>query len=271
MSAVTRPKGSLPARVYWVRRLLVLAVAFGLVFGIARLLGGGGGDGDPAVAVPAAASASPTTSGPTTTAEAMATPSEQVTAAQEPGTKQAGKRHGRKRHQPTVAATPLAVPTGPCEDSDVQVTPAVRPPAYAGQDVRITLRLSTYASPACTWKVSPRSVVVKVSSGDDRIWTTQDCPAALEKQSVVLRSDHVTRTYLTWHGQRSDDDCSRTTPWAMPGYYHVKAAALGADPVDVQFRLRPPPRPTITPTPTPTPEKSRKSDRPTDEPTAGQT
>ncbi len=45
MRSMARPRGPLPARVYWVRRVLVLGVALALVFGIARLLGG---TGDPA-------------------------------------------------------------------------------------------------------------------------------------------------------------------------------------------------------------------------------
>src|SRR5437764_9106183 len=47
MTGVARPRGPLPARVYWTRRLLLVAVAFALVFGLAHLLGGStsGGNG----------------------------------------------------------------------------------------------------------------------------------------------------------------------------------------------------------------------------------
>ena len=41
MSAVTRPRGPLPARVYWTRRILVPSVALLLVLGIGKALGGG--------------------------------------------------------------------------------------------------------------------------------------------------------------------------------------------------------------------------------------
>ena len=43
-----------------------------------------------------------------------------------------------------------------------------------------------------------------------------------------------------WNGQRSDSDCTRSTAWAEPGFYHVVAASFGADPVDVQFELKSP-------------------------------
>jgi hypothetical protein len=148
---------------------------------------------------------------------------------------------------------PPVEPSGPCQDSDVQVAPAVPDPAYAGRPVRFTLKLTSIQTPACTWEVSAKSVVLKVTSGDDRIWTTQDCPGAVERRSVVVRQGRVTRAHVTWKGQRSDSACSHSTPWAEPGYYHAEAAAFGSDPVDEQFHLFPPPRPTITPTPSPSP------------------
>ena len=61
MSTVTRPRGPLPRRVYWVRRLLVLGIALALVFGIGRLLGGGPAQDDDPSAQPAAATASSAT------------------------------------------------------------------------------------------------------------------------------------------------------------------------------------------------------------------
>jgi len=156
---------------------------------------------------------------------------------------------GPKKVKTVKVKTPLAVPTGPCADSDVRVTPAVKGPAYAGRNVTITLRLTTVESPACTWEVSPQSVVVQLTSGSDRIWSTQDCPTGIDSGSVVVRKDHVTAVGVTWSGQWSDDDCSRATLWAQPGYYHAKAAALGAEPEEAQFQLLTPPRPTITPKP----------------------
>ena len=227
------PRGPLPARVYWTRRLFLLGVLVALVVGVARLLGGG--------ADPGAASARPA---PSPTGSPSPTPS---------GTESAAPAGAAPTTNPSQAAVPPAEPSGPCQDSDVQVAPAVRDPAYAGRRVRFTLELTSLRTPACTWEVSAKSVVLKVTSGDDRIWTTQDCPGAVEHRSVVVRQGRVTRAHVTWKGQRSDSACSNSTPWAEPGYYHAEAAAFGSDPVDEQFHLLPPPRPTITPTPSPSP------------------
>ncbi len=47
---------------------------------------------------------------------------------------------------------------------------------------------------------------------------------------------------VVWNGKRSDDECSRLTDWALPGWYHVAAAALAGEPSDAQFELEQPRR-----------------------------
>jgi len=132
------------------------------------------------------------------------------------------------------------------------VTPSVRGAAYAGKPVVFAMTLTTKVSPACDWDVTAESLVVRITSGSDRVWSTQDCFGAVPRQSVVVRKDHPVSVTVAWNGQRSDAECTRTTAWVEPGYYHVVAAAFGADPTDVQFPLLAPPRPTITATPKPT-------------------
>lgn len=252
--SVSRPRGPLPARVYWVRRLLVLGVACALVFGIGRVLDGGPGDSVDPSAQPAAATASES--------EAAASPTAVSTADAQAAEETTRSKPAKER---TRVRVPLALPTGPCQDSDVRVVPSLEENAYAGGDVRLTLRLTTFASPACNWEVSADSLAVKLSSGDDRIWSSQDCPTAVPEEPVVLRNRKVTFVDVTWSGRRSDSDCSRTTQWAEPGYYYVSAAALGSEPESQQFQLLPPAPVTITPTPTPRSKASEKGQETADE------
>ncbi len=221
-----------------------------MVFGVARLLDSSPAPTDNPTAQPAAATVGSPTAGETS-AGATTTPQ-----AQPAGGEQVAKKG--KKSRPTRTKTPLAVPTGPCSDSDVKVSPSVEGDPIAGLDVTFALTLTTLESPACTWTVSPDTVVLKLTSGSDRIWSTQDCPAAVSRQDVVVRKDHATTVRVTWSGQRSDVDCSRTTQWAQPGYYFATAAALGAEPESRQFQLLSPPRPTITPTPTVKPKKGKR-------------
>lgn len=254
--APVRPRGPLPARVYWVRRLIVLGVAVLLVVGLVRLFGGSGdaGSGEQAKA----ANASTKTSVDPTTAPTAAptdVPAEGTTPAQ-------GRRKRGKPVAPVAPVEPvLAEPTGVCESSDVVVTPVV-PGAVAGTDVPITLNLRTVATPACTWSITPDTLTVTITSGSDPIWSSRQCPVAIPVQEVVVRQAVDAPVTLVWkEAKRSDDDCSAFAGWAGVGYYHVQAAALGGEPTDVQFELTRPVSAVITQTVTPKPQKADKPKR----------
>ena len=244
MSSVTRPRGPLGPRVYWTRRLLVFALAFGLVYGIAHLLGGGSdgksGTGDTAAPVGAdATSSSPTTSSPTASTTHLPT----------------GKKPAKTNTPP-----PLAQPDGPCSDDEVVVTPVLSSPV-AGSPVAIGLEISSIDSAACTFRVSSSTIVVKLVSGDDFIWSSQECPKSVPAVDVVARSSLPAKVNVYWSGRRSDEGCSTTTGWARAGWYHAIAAALGGEPTDVQFELALPIGETVTKTASPTQDPS---DKPTD-------
>lgn len=231
MSAVTRPRGPLPPRVYWIRRAVVLAVAFVLVLAIGRLLGSGS-DGRSDEDDSAAAA-----SGEQTTRVTDGTPKAQPT------------RTGKKKQRV------LAQPDGPCDAADITVEPLIE---RAANDGSVPIRLAlTGKDAACTWTATEKSVVVRISSGNDAIWSSQQCPTLAERD-VVVRSAARTVITMTWNGRRSDEKCSHTAGWARPGYYHVTAAALGGEPSDVQFRLTRPPAVRVTVTPTPKQKSSTK-------------
>lgn len=225
-------RGPLPARVYWFRRLLVLGTAFALVFGIGRLLVGG----------------SDASSGEDTAAQVAADTAPTTTAASTPASTPAKSKHRTSTPDPTPA---LAAPEGECNDTDIAVTPKVTN-AVAGRDVMVVLQLRTLESAACTWQVSPDSLAVKITSGKDDIWSSRECPRAIPTRSVVVRKAVTTNVGVVWSSRRSDESCSRFTDWALPGWYHVTAAALGGEPSDLQFQLGTPTAATITKTAKPT-------------------
>lgn len=227
-----------PARVFWFRRVSVLAIAFLLVFGIARLFNG----------------SSDATSGPDATQAAGSPTAVPTTTPATPGKQKNKKKHKRK---PTPSTSPLAMPSGPCAPADVVITPEVRNP-IAGSDVIIALTLQTVNTPACTFDVSSRSVTVKLTSGRDDIWSSRECPGVIPVLPTTVRKDVITNIDLTWNAKRSDDDCTKFTDWAMPGWYHVRSAALGGEPVDVQFELVAPTTPTVTQTAEPEKPRAKK-------------
>jgi hypothetical protein len=221
---------------------MVLGTAVLLVFGIARVLAAGSDASSPPEAREQASNvaAAATTTLPVPTASPTAT--------------KPSRASGKK------TTTPLAQPEGTCEDEDVAVTPSVKNPV-AGRDVRIVLELRTIESAACTWEVSPESLSLKITSGDDEIWTSRECPRVIETQEVTIRRDHTTKVDLAWNGRRSDEECSKLTTWALPGWYHVAAAALAGEPSDVQFELERPEREQVTKTVEPKPTDEKSADR----------
>ncbi len=232
MGTVRHPRGRLPRRVYWIRRGVVLLVAFALVFGIGKLLGGNGQDpqgGIEASTISAQEqkSSSGASMGPV-----------------------APSRIPRAK----AKAVPLLPPSGECRDDDVSVIPSV-PQAWGARPIVIRLGLQGL-QPACTFKVSPESLVVKITSGSDRIWSSQDCPTSIPESDVVVRSGVPTNVDVTWNGRRSDTGCPSQLDWAGPGFYHVYAAAMGSTPTDLQFEITRAPTKTITKTARPKPSQS---------------
>ena len=240
----TRRRRRLPQRVYWFRRTIVLVVAAVLVLGFGKLLGGLGSDQTPAKANTVAST-------PSASASGSATPAPMGPAVPSTATGASGG--------------PLPSPSGPCAANEVSVAPSV-PVAQAGRPIVILLQLQG-TQPACTFAVSPQSLVLKVTSGTDRIWSSQDCPSAIPRANVVVRSGTPAAVPVTWNGRRSDTGCTSASSWAMPGAYHLLAAAIGSAPTDVQFEVTYPKRGIVTKTAKPRP-KASASARPTPTSTA---
>lgn len=215
---------------------MLVGIALVLVAGFARILGGSSDASDDG-------SGKATTAGAPTTTSPSDTPTTPV------------KKKRKKKQTPT--APPLAEPTGVCESGDIVATPVV-PEAQGGGDVAITLNLRTLQTPACTWTVSPETLTVSITSGDDDIWSSRECPAAVPAQDVVVRQAVDAPIAIVWNAKRSDEDCSAFTDWAGLGFYHVEAAALGGEPTDIQFELVRPASAVITKTVTPKPEPTGK-------------
>ncbi len=246
MSALTRPRGPLPARTYWTRRILVVGSALALVVGLGMMLtrssdgSGGGGAVTPV-------SADESSSG--------------TAAASDPGTDESTKAaQDKKKNKKKKKKPALPQPSGPCLDADVDVTPVVKD-AVAGDDVALRFRIETKLSPACTWQSSPQTLTLKITSGKDLIWTSQQCPKAVPTEDFVLRREKASWLKVTWSAKRSDEECSRLTDWALPGWYHIAVAPLGGEPEDLQFKLSRPERPVVTAAPEPEPTKPKKKDK----------
>lgn len=255
MSSLTTPRGPLPTRVYWFRRVMVLAIVFLVVFGSARLLAGSGDEKSGESAAQVSAERAPGTG---STDERTDTDEQ---AENPPAAKQTKKAKPKKKPKPTPP--PLPEPTGVCANDDIVVTPKVVK-KRTGPNVRIRLVLRG-AEDACTWQVSPSTVTVKIDSGNrdnpDDIWQSRHCPQVIPTKDVTVYAATDTVVPIVWNGRRSDSDCSDTTDWAKLGWYHIKAAAYAGEPTDKQFELTRPTPVTVVKTVEPKPKNQGKKNK----------
>ena len=244
----------MPRRVYWVRRLVVLvvlAVVAGVGYSVVdALVGAWSRAGERQVATPTSAEAA-LGSGPSTSSTAASpTPS--------PMTDQ--------RSRTRKARGALPEPDGVCADSDVLVAPRV-PGARLNEPIRIVLEVSTRSTPACTWDVSAESVFLKVlrrAEPEEVVWSSQQCPGLMPTAEVVARQQQAAEVVVSWSGQKSDPECSRTAGWVNAGPFRAVSVARGAvTPLEDDFRVAGA-APQIVVEPSPEPEPT---DEPTDEPT----
>jgi hypothetical protein len=242
MPAMTR--GPLPPSVYWRRRLIVITVVLVIVAVALEVFGHGGG----------------TTPRATPTANLTHPPSSPAASSPDPtaGSTTGSTPTDTATPSPTPSPTPTAPPTpsGPCAASDVLVVPSVTT-AAAGTPVPIVLTLQTAKAPACTWRVSRKTVQVKVTSASGAaVWSTVQCPKAVPASEVVVYRDTPTTVQVDWSARRADDVCSTHTAWSRPGDYQVTAVALGGEPARAAFTLGQPgsvspAAPSTSPTATP--------------------
>ena len=151
-------------------------------------------------------------------------------------------------------APDLAEPDGECRAEDVVVSPVVDD-AVAGEPVTITLRLRTLSSPACTWSLSARHLALKVTDGGDELWSSRECPGAVEQKDVVVRRQVVSTATVSWNARRSEPGCPGDPRWVLPGTYDVYAATLGGEPVASSFELEKPEPETVVVPPKTNPAK----------------
>ncbi len=190
-----RPVGPEPAQTYWLRRAVLAAAVLLVVVLLAQLLGGGGDDDRLATDRPEAAASS--------------TPSPLPT----PGTSAS----------PDPSATPTAgASAAPCDDTALRVEAGSADESYAvGEQPRLQLTVTNGGTTACSRDLGQAAVELQVVSGDDRIWSSDDCAPGGEAELTVLQPGQAEQSTVTWPGTRSLPGCQGDDEPADAGTYRV--------------------------------------------------
>jgi len=179
------PVGPLPASTYWRRRGVLLLAFVGLLLLLRSCAGGG----------PAHKSAAKTA--PSPSAPAAPSPTQPV-------------------------SPPTAVPV--CADTALTVKTATDADTYPlGAAPKITLTVANTSSATCRRDLGSGAIELLVFSGDDRVWSSDDCNASKAAAVTTLRPAGTQAVVKTWPGTRSQPGCSGSKAQAKPGTYRVVA------------------------------------------------
>lgn len=188
-----QPVGPLPASTYWRRRVVLGVAALGVLLIVAKACGGGAAT----KAAQIGRAASPT-------------PSRAVSAAPSPVVA-----------PPPASASPAPLQT--CPDVVLEVTTQSDAEAYrSGATPRFTLTVRNTGTVACLRALGPAAVELRVFSGEDRIWSSDDCSTSKEQGVQTLPAGAARATTILWSGKRSKPGCQSGST-AQPGTYRVSA------------------------------------------------
>jgi hypothetical protein len=208
---VWHPVGELPARVYWRRRLVALAVLLAVLGGVAwlavaLLTGRDGGD----------AAASGDTGPVPTPALERVVPSLTAVATPEPPA-------GTEVVVDPAATTPGPVAGGPCTDEMLGLE--VRAPAGAAVGSKPTFELAVAnlsAVPCVRALDKGLQEIVMFDGAGNRVWGSNDCFPEASSDARTLAPGEVVVLPLVWGGLSSEPTCTAPRAAPAPGGYVLR-------------------------------------------------
>lgn len=202
MSALMHPVGPRPARVYWRRRIVLLALLATVGIILANVLGGRG------------------------TAQAAQDPAGGAAAEQTPAP------------QTSESAESSTGPVA-CGEGSLSIALTADQHAYAaGANPVFTVTLTNTSDASCVVDAGEASRGILITSGTDRIWSSLDCPATENaKRTLLLPAGGRDESVVTWTRIRSAEGCADGLPTPKPGTYQAVASVAGVSSTAAVFQL----------------------------------
>jgi hypothetical protein len=236
MSGLLRPVGPEAPQTYWARRGLIVGAT--MVLAVAVLLIIGGADIGSALR----SNPSPSTAG--FTVPSSVSPSSMPTAARTqwavipsvPTLSASSDLQGTTRTASTKKppeGRPIDCPAG-----ELRPTLTGKQRVALQRPTTFQLSLINGSDKTCIARVTRKNFELRISSGNDRIWSTADCRSIIKPISHELGSEHAVAWSLTWNGKRSKSDCRSAREALRPGTYVVTAQLEGAEPVQLRMLVR---------------------------------
>jgi hypothetical protein len=234
MIGLVHPVGPETAGTYWTRRGFVIGATVVLAIALVLTIGGtsSGSAAQASPSTPASAYPVPSATSPNSLQTAPPTPSvvdfsstSAATASPQPT---ASKKKKKKKGHPKPVA---------CAARDLRPTLTGRIRLAPKQRTRFQLSLINGSGRTCTARVTRKNFELKISSGKGQLWSTRDCPSAINTISRKLGSEHAVAWSLTWNGKRSKANCKSARQVPKPGRYAATARLDGAEPVKLRMTI----------------------------------
>jgi hypothetical protein len=162
-------------------------------------------------------------------------PSESATAQPSNNPKAKAKASAKPSPSPKVTAKPGPVA---CPADQMRVTLNGKQHLKVKKRTVFQLSLINGSGQTCIASVTAKNFELKIYSGTDRIWSTNDCSTAIKPITKKLPAERVVEWSLAWNGRRSRDDCKNRPETPRAGTYFATAQLDGAKPVQLRMILR---------------------------------
>jgi hypothetical protein len=102
------------------------------------------------------------------------------------------------------------------------VTATTNAKSYAGAERPVlVLTVRNIARVACTRDLGQAARELRVLSGNDRVWSSDDCAPGGGSEPTVLDPDEAKTFTVAWARRRSAEGCPANRPAVGPGTYRV--------------------------------------------------
>ncbi|HEU4908659.1 MAG TPA: hypothetical protein VFT17_07345, partial [Propionibacteriaceae bacterium] len=125
-----------------------------------------------------------------------------------------------------------------CAPKELRTTLTGKQRIVAKHRTTFQLSLINGSAQTCTSRVTPKNFELKINYGNDRIWSTDDCPAMIKTISRNLGSEHAMAWSVAWDGRRSKSQCKSASQALRRGSYVAIAQLEGAAPVKLRMILK---------------------------------
>lgn len=179
-------------------------------------------------------------------------------------------------HKQTIVATEQATPDEivPCTPEMLDMSMSIIG-NQAGRPTSFNIAVKNTSETSCSLDSGRGNLVLKVESGDDKIWQSNYCVDTEASDLYVFGPGVESTVAVHWSGARATEDCQSGLPTPGNGTYVVSGSIGGQsfDQLRQVFELGsapPPPPATEEPKPseeaTPAEDQPAQDDRPTDAP-----